>query len=167
MRYDFSLTDVFENKVRVEKSNIFGDKFVNINGLFMRVDGSTMLYYNKNKAVNTVILEKTIKDIVQINNTGIIQCLDKDTISHKYFSINNLRIELFDCDLDGLRQYDMLSQDLLVIPQDDELLLVQAANMTTLIKYDCNIISSDSVIHCTKAGIIIVNPDGVYLANKK
>jgi hypothetical protein len=167
MRYDFFLTDVFDGKVHVEKGNIFGDKFVNINGLFMRVDGSTMLYYNKNKVVNIIILEKTIKDIVQVNNTGIIQCLDKDTISYKYFSVNNLRIELFDCDLDGLRQYDMLNPDLLVIPQDDELLLVQTANMTTLVKYDCNIVSSDSVIHCTKAGIIVVNPDGVYLANKK
>ncbi len=167
MRYDFSLTDIFEGKVRVDKSSIFGDKFVNINGLFARVDGSTMLYYNKNNVINTVVLEKTVKDIIQIGNTGIIQCLDKDTISYKYFSINNLHIELFDCGLDGLRQYDMLNSDLLVIPQDDELLLVQAANMNTLIKYDCNIVSSDSVIHCAKAGIIVVNPDGVYLANKK
>lgn len=167
MRYDFSLTNVFEDKVHIEKSSIFGDKFVNINGLFGRVDGSTMLYYNKNNVINTAVLEKTIKDIVQVGNTGIIQCLDKDTVSYKYFSINNLHIELFDCDLDNLRQYDMLNPDLLVVPQDDELHLIHVTNMTTLIKYDCNIVSSDSVIHCTKAGIVIVNPDGIYLANKK
>lgn len=167
MKYEYLLTQVFNNTVSVKVSNIFGGKFANTNGLFMRVDGSTMLYYNKNKVINSVVMTRPIKDIYQVGNTGIIKYLENDVMHHKYITINNLQIEEFDCSLDDIRYYDKLTQDLMIVPQDDELELVHTANMATIAKYQCDVVSADSVIHCCKAGIVIVNPDGIYLANKK
>jgi len=167
MKYEYSLNEVFKDIPMSRYINIFGGRFVNINGLFTRVDSSTVLFYEKNKSVNSVILNKGVKDIYQTKDVGIIQCLETDKVVTKYFKIDKLQIELFDCAFEGLRYFDKLSDDLLIVPQDDELELVHSANMATIAKFQCNVVSADSVIHCCNAGIIIVNPDGVYLANKK
>jgi len=167
MKYEYNLTEIFNGIVKVKISNVFGGKFVNINSLFMRVDNSVVLFYNKSKVTNSVILNNPIKDAYQIDDTGIIRYLEQDQLIYKYFKINGLQIELFDCNLNDFRQYDKLTPELLIIPQDDELELIHTSNMTTIAKYQCNIVSSDSVIHCCDAGIIIVNPNGIYLANKK
>lgn len=167
MKYEYALNEVFRSIPEVKTTNVFGGRFVNINGLFTRVDSSTVLFYDKNKVVNSVILNKGAKDVYQTKDVGIIQCLEADKVVTKYFKIDKLQIELFDCGFEGLRYFDKLSDDLLIVPQDDELELVHSANMATIAKYQCSAVSTDSVIHCCNAGIIIVNPDGVYLANKK
>ena len=167
MKYEFHLATVFHGVVKVTTSNVFGGKFVNINSLFMKVDNSTVLFYNKNQVINSVVLNKVIKDAYQVDDVGIIRYLEQDKLIHKYFKITNLQIELFDCDLDDLRRCSKLTPDLLIVPQDDELELIHTANMATIAKYQCSAVSTDSVIHCCGAGIIIINPSGIYLANKK
>ena len=167
LQYEYHLNEVFRDHPASRYVSVFGGRFVNINGLFTRVDSSTILFYDKDSTVNSVILNKGVKDVYQTKNVGIIQCLETDKVTTKYFKIDKLQVELFDCAFEGLRYFDKLSDDLLIVPQDDELELVHSANMATIAKYQCSVVSTDYVIHYTNAGIIVVNPDGVYLANKK
>lgn len=166
MIYKIYMTDIFNGVVRVESHSVFGGKFVNIDGMFQRVADSSILFYEKS-ALNSIVLKKSIKNLVQSGSTGILEYYENDKIFYKLFSINNLQIELFDCPFDGLRYYDTLNDSTIVVAQDDKLSLMRIADMTVILELQCNEVSESSVIHCCNAGVVISNSDRVYLTNKK
>jgi hypothetical protein len=56
---------------------------------------------------------------------------------------------------------------MIVVPDDDKLLFVRTEDMQTIVSFICNEVSENSIIHCTNAGIIVVNQNSIYLVNKK
>lgn len=166
MLFKLYMNDIFNNVVRMEIGNVYGGRFVNIDGLFQKVATSSVLFYEKH-GLNSVTLPRSIKNLVQSEQTGILEYFENDQIFYKLFSIKNLQVELFDCSFTGLRYYDTLNESTIVIPQDDKLSLMRTTDMTVILELQCNVVSENSVIHCCNAGIVISNPSGVYLTNKK
>jgi serine/threonine protein kinase len=166
MIYKIFMNEIFNNIVRMESHNVFGGKFVNIDGMFQRVGEYSVLFYEK-KGLNNIVLKRSIKNLVQFGNTGILEYYENDKIFYKLFSINNLVLEEFACPFDGLRYYDVLNDSVIVVPQDDKLSLIRIADMSVSLELQCGEVSENSIIRCCNAGIIISNPDGVYLTNKK
>jgi len=166
MRFHFTLNSIFNHQVAMQSHNVYGGGFTNIDGLFQRVADSSVIFYEKG-TLNSVVLQKRIKNLVQSGQTGIVEYLESDKIIYKVFSIKNLQVEFFDCNFLGLRYYDTLNNDIIVVPQDDKLVLMRSLDMSILDEFQCSEVSENSVIHCCNAGIIIVNPTSVYLTNKK
>ena len=166
MLYKIYMNDIFNNVVRMEIGNVYGGRFTNIDGLFQRVATSSILFYEKH-GLNSVTLPRSIKNLVQSGQTGILEYFENDQIFYKMFSIQNLKVELFDCSFTGMRYYDTLNETTIVVPQDDKLSFMRTTDMVAILELQCNVVSENSVIHCTNAGIVISNPSGVYLTNKK
>jgi len=166
MKFTFTLNSIFNHQVAMQSHNVYGGGFTNIDGLYQRVADSSVIFYEKGQ-LNSVVLQKGIKNLIQSGQTGIVEYLENDKIVYKLFTIKNLQVEFFDCPFSGLRYYDTLNADIIVVAQDDKLSLMRTADMTVITEFQCSEASESSVIHCCNAGIIIVNPTDVFLTNKK
>lgn len=164
--YKFRLADEYNGKVPFDTVSIFGGRFTHRDGLFQNVSGNTVIFYEKG-ALNSAILNSSIKNIFQSGNFGIIEKIKNESITYKYFSIKNLQVELFDCTLDGIRYFDVLNENMFIVPEDDKLVFIRTTDMTPMVEFQCSEVSQTSVIHCTNAGIVVVNDNSVYLINKK
>ena len=166
MKFEYTLSNIFNRQVAMQSHNIYGGGFSNIDGLFQKVADSSVIFYEK-EMLNSVVLQKRLKNLVQSSQTGIVEYLENDKIVYKLFSIKNLQVEFFDCPFSSLRYYDTLNTEILVIPQDDKLSLMRSLDMSLISEFQCSEVSESSVVHCCNAGIVIVNSTRVYLINKK
>lgn len=164
--YKFDLNNKYNDIISYETISVFGGRFVNYNGLHQNVSGNSVLFYEKN-GLNTSILKTKVKDIHQTDNFGVVEIIENETIKYKLFSIKNLQTQLFDTSYNNLRFFDALNENMIVVPEDDKLLFVRTEDMQPIINFTCNEVSENSIIHCTNAGIIVVNQNSIYLINKK
>jgi hypothetical protein len=100
--YKFDLNNTYNGIINYETISVFGGSFVNYNGLHQNVSGNSVLFYEKN-SLNTTIFKNKIKDLYQVNNFGICEIIENETIKYKLFSIKNLQTQLFDTTYTSLR----------------------------------------------------------------
>ena len=164
--FKFNLAGKFNNKIPYETTSVFGGRFSSFNGLYQNVSGNSVLFYEKG-GLNSAILKTKVKNLYQTGNYGLIETVDNESINYKLLSIKNLQIQTYDTDFTSMRHFDFINDSILVIPGDDKLSLVRTEDMVPIVNYQCNEVSEDSVVHCTNAGITVVNQDSIYLINKK
>ena len=165
--YKVNLSNKIAGNIIYDKVEVFGSSFNCINGLCQKAGSSSILFYEKS-GVNSSVVNGSILDVYQKGNCGVIRTLSNESISHKYFTIKNLNIELFDCDIDCFTRFDELNDDIIVVPKDNILSLVRKSDMLSIVEYSFDGISAgETSIHCTKAGIFAISENEMFLINKK
>jgi len=164
--YKFYMDKRFGDNISYDITDVFGGRFNSLYSLYQNVSGNTVLFYEK-KGLNSAFLKYKIKNLHQTNNFGIIEVIENEKTCYKMFYIKNLQVEIFDTNYTSLRMFDYLNDNIIVMPEDDKLTLINSSNMQEIVSYQSGEIFENSVIHCTNGGIIAVNTDTVYFINKK
>lgn len=164
--YKFDLNNKFGDKISYDTTEVFGGRFNGLYSLYQNVSGNTILFYEKG-GLNSALLKYKIKNLHQSGQFGIIEVIENESVCYKMFFIKNLQVEIFDSTYTSLRMFDYLNDNILVMPEDDKLTLINSSNMQEMVSYQSTEIFENSIIHCTNGGIIVVNHDSVYFINKK
>lgn len=164
--YTYDLSKQMLGSIPYTSSSVFGRGFTQIDDIFQHVSGKTVLLYNEKNSLNFAVCDMAIKNIIQRDNIVLVEQINNEQISYNYFSIKGLKANFLNSE-EGLRYFDQLNDDISVIPDDNKLILKRNSDMNPLMEFECSVSSTDSIIYCTNAGILVINENSCYLTNKK
>lgn len=111
-----------------------------------------------------------IRGYFAINDVGILKIEENKQIKYKYFTIEDAQVKIKnDCDEINHFAYrgDDCKNSMLFIADDNKINVLRGIDFYKLAEIDCSIISKDTLLFNSDAGIIAVNETEVYLINKK
>ena len=147
-------------------TSVYGRGFTQIDSIYQSVSGKTVLMYYEKNSLNYVMADIAIKNIIQRGNLVLLEEIANEKVTYQYASISNLKLTYLASETE-LKYFDVLNNDLAVIPYDNKIQFARLLDMNPILEFDCSVASANSIIHCTNAGIVIVNNDACYLTNKR
>ncbi len=165
------LDEVVNQSVRNIRTQVFGRGFIHYVGLYQNAGGIPRIFYNTGHNIATVKFPVTPKEIYQQRNIGIVQYTDKKQVKTRYFFIDGLQTQIVDEELDYFYDFAFMPNDskhgFVFQPSDNHIKIRRTEDFQQISSLDCNLISGQSKLQHTKAGIIAWENDAVYLLNKK
>jgi len=171
LMYRIYLDNVISNKdgvnVKVENRNVYGRSFRKYEGLIQNIGGFSYIYYNNNDTLNHIKMPQIVKDIYQIGDIGVVQYLDDEKIKYNMFKIKGMNM-LYDADkINNMSHIGYKEGSYVVKPEDDAILILRPDDFSEISNFKCDLVSEDSQIFVTNAGIVCNDGENVYLLNTK
>ena len=171
LMYKIYLDSVINNKngvnVKVENRNVYGRSFRKYEGLIQNIGGFSYIYYNNNNTLNHIRMPKIIKDVYQIGDIGVVQYLEDEKIKYNMFKIKGMNV-LYDSDtINNMCHIGHKEGSYVVKPEDDSILILRSDDFSEISNFKCDLVSEDSQIFVTNAGIVCNDGENVYLLNTK
>ncbi len=172
------LDEVNQTFIRVEQTPVFGQGIhTHHQGLWQLVGGKTYTFYASGKYLSSVLLNLPVKSVQIFGNHGIVtyqqQIAGKKeiTLQHEYFSLQNLQCQLSQTFLlqPKMVAYKALKHGhgLIFEAADDKMLIRRTQDFAVLQELTCPLLTDDTQLFHTNAGIVAVNIDGICLLNNK
>jgi len=171
LMYKLYLSDVINNSLRNERIEVFSRGFKAFTGLVQNAGGVNRIFYNTGKNIATVKADFNIKQLVQAENVGIIQYVEKKKIQTKYFKIKGLNLELSQHTIEEISDFGFMPQGdgegFIFEPNDNKISMIHTSDFKTVSQIDCKLVSTQSKLQHTNAGIILWENKNAYLLNKQ
>jgi len=165
--YTIYLDSCIGTHIKFDTKPVFGGSFQKYRGMFQHFGENTYLRYNYKDTLNTVVYNKVLKDVYQNGDIGIAQTVENNKIKFDMFRIRGLKVEKFLYPLSSIRHFGYNPGNFIIMPEDDQLVLLRSDNLQPIAKFKCSVVSEDSEVFYTQAGILINNGKNLYLVNKK
>lgn len=170
------LDEVNQTFIRVEQTPVFGQGIhTHHQGLWQLVGGKTYTFYASGKYLSSALLDLPVKSVQVFGNHGIVtyqqQIAGKKeiTLQHQYFSLQNLQCQLSQAFLLQPKTvaYKALKQGhgLIFEAADDKMLIRRTQDFAVLQELACPLLTDDTQLFHTNAGIVGANMDGILLLN--
>ncbi len=161
------------DQVRVEQTPVFVPGFDLRQGVIQHAGGVQYLFYDSGQNISQVRSSHRIREYIQCAHLGIMayEESNQDSISlhYRYFSLDNLRWNLSQASLEGLCRFAYQAvpgkSGIIFEPQDNRLRIREAQNFQVLQDLDCPVLSFDSELFHSPAGILAREKDFCYLIN--
>ena len=134
--------------------------------------GKQNLFYNESgKEISIVNLPVKIQDLYQQKNVGIIQFIENKVIKYKFFKIKDLKLSVSQNEIDNWSDFafraDKEGEGFIFAPHDNSIKIIRTQDFAEVSELKCNLVSSQSTIRNTNAGLILFDNEKVWLLNKK
>ena len=83
------------------------------------------------------------------------------------FKIKGMTILLDPDELSSMRHIGYKKNAYIIKPEDDSLIILRPEDFSELANFKCGLVSEDSQIFVTNAGIVVNDGENVYLLNTK
>lgn len=174
LRYLF-LDEIIQGNIRVEQTPAFGKAFDVFNGLIQNVGGIQYVFYHSGKTLSSIKSDVLLKSVSIQGQTGIATYEEKKqgetSLKYEYFFINNLQMKRSHVFLSKPISFSYRmqneSQGLIFEPDDNQLLIRQSTDFQVIQTMKCDLLSTDSQLFNTPAGIVALEKDFCYLLNSK
>lgn len=164
------LDEVKYKNILLEKQPVYGKGFNTYSGIIQNVGGEIYIHTNIGGKLNTLKSPLPLtKGIISRNNVGILKYEENKQLKYKYFNITDSKINLFQ-ETDNLYNLTIREENngsLIFIPNDNKIDVLRGMDFYKLAEIGCSVISTDSRLYNTNAGIVVVNENQSYLINKK
>lgn len=165
------LDDILNNSIRNKRTEIFAEAFSFHSGLIQNTGGVKRIFYNSGKDIASVKVGNPIRKIFQQGNLGIVQYILNKEIVNQYFKINGLNFEIFDSKIDTFIEFGYMESDknrgFVFEPGENKIVIRRTSDFEIISEIETNLVSQQSAIFYTKAGIIIWDLDKIFLLNQK
>lgn len=167
------LNDVINQSVRNKRIDVFQKGFRNYNSLMQNAGGIFRLFYNTGKEMATVKTVKPPKDLYQQANVGLIQYVENNRIENRYFRIDGLNMiiqtkgEIPEFMIDFAYMPIDKQNGYIFEPADNQIKLIRTQDFLQTSTINCSLITQQSKLQYSKAGIIAWEENSVYLLNKR
>ena len=166
------IDECFGSHVRYTTIPVFGKGFKNYRGLVWNSGGKHNLFYNfKNKDTSIVQMPFLIEGAVQHKNIGIVQYQENNEIKQRFFKIKNGKLNMAQNELDNITNFAYKEtgdeEGFIFMPCDDSIKVLRTQDFAEISEIKCNLISSESTVFNTNAGILLFDSGKVWLLNKK
>ena len=170
------LDDITKDFIRIEQTPVFVPGFDAFNGLIQNIGGVQYVFYHSGNNISTV--KSTLPLIESVHIKGNVGWLSYDeqqggeiTRKYEYFSIDGLQMKLSGEPVFGQRQFAFkatsASAGIVFEPADDKMLVRRSQDFKVLQEFDCGILSTESNLISTQAGIVAYEKNFCYLLNSK
>lgn len=165
------LNDLVNQNLRTQKIPAFGDAF-HATEQFVQLSGGTYrMFYNRSSKIATVKVEVYPKKISQQGNAGIITYIENDKLKTRFFKMDNLNVKISADAPETLTNFALQPIDknegFLYVPQDDLLEIYRTQDFAKVAEIQSGLLSSDTQLAYTKAGIVALENNKLWLLNKK
>lgn len=166
------LDEAIGGVVKSSITSVFGKGFKKYNSLIYNSGGRQNLFYNpRNIETSMISLPIKTEDLYQNKNVGIVQYLNNEIIKYKFFKIKDLKITfakdeiLSHCNFAFKQNQD--GEGMIFVPADDKILCIRSQDFAQISELKCDLVSTDSILKNTTAGLILLEDNIVWLLNKK
>lgn len=170
--YKVFIDEVFGSVVKLTTSHIFGKGFQTYKSFIYNSGGKQNVFYNESgKEISIVHLPVKIQDLYQTKNVGIIQYIEKKQIKYKFFKIKDLKLNVSHDEISNWSDFafrlDKDGEGFLFVPKDDKISIIRTQDFAEVSEMKCSLVSSESTIKNSNAGLILFDNEKVWLLNKK
>jgi len=176
--YKVYLDVITSDNIQTERTGVFGKAFTTHSGLIHNSGGKQNLLYNSGRSVSIVpSLAGSILALQQFKNVGIVQLEEKKKVRYKMFKIDGLKMKISQRDFDMISNFTFIPnmsasgkeerEGTIFMPVDDRIELYRTNDFEKVGEMGCSIISSQTVLNKSNAGIIAWEGNTVALLNKK
>ena len=175
MRWLF-LDDVTRDFIRIEQTPVFVPGFDVFNGLIQNTGGVQYVFYHSGKHISTVKSAlPLIESVYMQGNVGWVsydeQVNGEITRKYEYFGIDGLQMKLSGEPVLGQRQFaykaTAANAGIIFEPDDDKMLVRRSQDFKVLQEFDCSVLTTESTLASTQAGIVAYERDFCYLLNSR
>ena len=175
MRWVF-LDDINQDFIRIEQTPVFVPGFDVFNGLIQHIGGVQYIFYCSGKHISTVKSPLPLMESVYIRgNVGWVSYDEQQngevTRKYEYFSIDGLQMKLSGEPVFGQRPFayraTSATDGLVFEPEDDKMRVRRSADFKVLQEFDCSVLTTESNLASTQAGIVAHERDFCYLLNSR
>jgi len=165
--YIIYLDEVIGTHLKYDTKDVFGGSFKKYNGVMQHFGGNTYIRANSKGRLDTVLYDGTLSDVYQVGDMGITQTVEKGKISFDLFKINGLKVDKYKYPLTSIRHFGCNPGQFVIMPEDDQLVLLRHDNLQPIAKFKCSIVDESTQVFYTKAGILLNDGNNLWLVNKK
>jgi hypothetical protein len=167
------IDEVIQDQIRVDQTPTFTQGFDTLYGMVQHTGGVQYVFYNSGKNISTVKSAVTLQSVRIVGNAGIavyeIQQSGEVSIAYEYFVLENLQMRLKGEKISGLRQFAYKATStqggLIFEPTDDAILVRKTEDCKVIQAMECSLLSTESNLVMTTAGIVAFERDFCYLLN--
>ncbi len=164
------MNDIKNNFIRNKRTEVLGKSFTHFTGLTQNTGGIRRIFYNSGKDITNIKLDKSIKEIRQSENVGIVQYLENNSIKNRYFKISGMKSQISDTDLERVYDFAYMpstkEDGFIFEPADDSIKIVRTQDFKLISTMECELITELSKLQYCKSGIVAWEGNSVYLLNK-
>lgn len=168
--YRLNLDDIRYRNINYERINAYSPSFSTHNGLIQNVGGAYYVHYNVKDQLSISMAPTILKGVYQKKDIGIAQFVENQHVKFKYYNINNLKFQFFH-ETDGLHQFAYRGANIndahIFQPKDNMIDILRGLDLYKIAELKCTLISSDTRLCSSNAGLIAVNEDEAWLINKQ
>ncbi|GAB4399396.1 MAG: hypothetical protein OHK0053_19480 [Microscillaceae bacterium] len=174
MRY-LHLDQVIQNQIQVEQSPVFTEGFEIFEGLIQHVGGVSYLFFESGHTLSTVKASVALRNVRVAGRIGLATYEEEksgeNTLRYEYFALQGLQMQRSGVMLPQSRAFAYkplnAQKGLVFEPEDDRLRVRNSENFALLAEMDCPLLSTDTYLWFTQAGIVAVEKDFCFLLNTK
>jgi len=166
------IDESYGTTIKFTTLSVFDKGFKNYNSFVYNAGGKQNILYNESGVeISVVSFPVKIDDVLQEENVGIYQYVEKKQIKYKFFKINNLKVSVSQNEI--LQWYnfayrrDASGEGFIFIPCDDTIRILRTQDFAEVSDLKCNLVTSSSVLKNTGAGLVLLEDGKVWLLNKK
>ena len=158
--------------VKVSQLSVYGKGFQSYNSLIYNTGGKQQLFYNESgREMSIVSSPLAIRDIYQQSNIGMVQYTEKSETKYKLFKIKDSKINIASAEMSGWSNFCFRKTEshegFIFIPKDDSIGIYRSQDFAEISDMKCDLVTSESVLKNTNAGIVLFEEGKVWLLNKK
>jgi serine/threonine protein kinase len=165
------LDDAFGTVIKTEQTHVFGKGFSIFNGFIHNAGGKQNIFFNVNNDVSITQSPLLINGVFQRKNVGIFQYIEKHNVKFKFFKIKDLKVQVSNEDLTGINNFafknDASGEGFIFQPIDGAIRVLRTQDFQEISKIDLDLVSADSILENSNAGIILCENNQLWLLNKK
>jgi serine/threonine protein kinase len=170
--YKIFIDDVFGSVIKLSTVNVFGKGFQSYKSFMYNSGGKQNVFYNESgKEMSIVNLPVKIQDLYQQKNVGIIQYIEKKEIKYKFFKVKDLKLNVSQNEISNWSDFafraDKDGEGFIFMPVDDAIKVVRTQDFAEVSELKCSLVSSESTLKNTNAGLILFDNQKIWLLNKK
>ncbi len=160
----------FDN-VRMERVEVFSQGLRLMNSFVQNSGGVQNVFYRNVSSLTTIKLDYPVLSINQKKNYFSFDRKENNVVKHYFARIDGFSTKVLASELDEINSFAVQkgakANDLIFIPKDDFIEVRSALDFALLTQFAFDGVSSDSALFSTKAGIIVIEKEQIFLVNKK
>lgn len=165
-----NINEIKYKNIMVDKINVYGPGFKTYNGIVQNVGGVNYIYSNINSKLASFMSPVLVRGYFAINDVGVLKIEENKQIKYKYFTIEDAQVKIKN-DSEEINHFAYRGNDfknsIIFVADDNKINVLRAIDFYKLAEIDCSVISKNTLLFNSDAGIIAVNETEVYLINKK
>jgi hypothetical protein len=169
--YTVYLDEIFNESVKVKRTEVFDRSFTVHSGLFQNTGGINRFFYNTGKDLAIVKTDLKIKKLQQSGFVGMVQYIENKTIKNAYLRIQGLDIQI------GNENHEIIHDFAFMPAGKDKGFIAESADNVVIIRriedfqkvseLACPVVTQSSKLNYSNAGIAVLEEKSIYLINNK
>jgi serine/threonine protein kinase len=169
------LDQINQNIIHFQQTPVFGQGMhIQQQTILQQAGGKQYVFYHSGKNISSVQLPYIAHQVFITENQGVlsykVQGGQETALKHEFFSLQDLKYKAQGT-VHQLKHFAIkpiqAQQGIVFEPMDNELIIRRTEDYAVLQKLHCDLLSEQTQLFNTQAGIVAMEKNGVWLLNKR